>query len=133
MNHHALTQSYRHAVEQRVVGNDETGEVGEHVTRLRQRGFLVRPLPNLLGYVDGLYLHRFTSNGYIDTMVIRAQDCAVAARVHNNFDVTTPLREARPVWSKNGTLAEVANELLEQDEADDEARFAGQLDIPQRF
>lgn len=112
-----------------------TSRVAEHVARLREQGFRALPLPNLLCEVDGLYLYRFTPDGYIDTVVIRAEDCAVATRVPDTFDPAVPLCERHPVWSENGDLSDIVGELMRFSPAARsnriKSRFSGELDVAQ--
>lgn len=104
--------------------------VAQGVARLREEGFRALPLPNLVCEVDGLYLYRFTGDGYVDTVVIRADDCAVAARVHDAFDPTSPLYQRHAVWSENGTLDEVLSEILRDSPGVSEGpAFVGELDL----
>lgn len=84
---------------------------GDRIARLRAHGFVLSPLPNLLGDVDGIYAAR-TVPGYVDAVVLRGEECAVAARVRNVFDIADPFHRALAMWSKLGTVVEVADAVL---------------------
>lgn len=86
--------------------------VADDVVRLRASGFLLSPLPNLLAGVDGLYGVRFTAGRCVDSVVIRAEECAVAARVRDVFDPADPLVEVSTLWRSSGDLTDVVGELL---------------------
>lgn len=83
----------------------------DRVARLRAHGFVLYPLPNLLGHVDGIYAAR-TVPGYVDAVVLRGEDCAVAARVRNSFEAADPFRRAVVIWSKLGTVVDVVDAVL---------------------
>lgn len=125
---------YRDAVSHHL-NQSATNRLAEQIALLRRRGFQALPLPNLMCVVDGLYLYRFTADGYLDTVVVRAADCAVGARVRDAFNPALPLREPQPIWSENGELADVIGELMriDADNADTpkESHFSGHLDLSQ--
>lgn len=137
MSSHAVNQSDHrgsyHVAASHHLGRPAMRRVAEQVARLRQQGFRALPLPNLLCEVDGLYLYRFTIDGYIDTVVIRAEDCAVATRVPDTFDPAVPLCERHSVWSENGDLTDVVGELMRFSPVASSNRiapqFSGELDI----
>jgi hypothetical protein len=79
---------------------------------LRANGFTVIPLPNLLTIVDGLLLVRVTSGRCVDSVVIRAVDCAVAVRVRDRFNPVDPLAEVPAMWTQAGDLVDVAHAVL---------------------
>lgn len=95
-------------------------ETSELVIRLRGEGFALAPLPNLLGRVDGLHAFRFIGP-FVDTVVIRRADCAVAARVWNSYSASKPLQEPETVWQTVDTLEKVVDQVLalEIPDADD--------------
>ncbi|CRK55465.1 hypothetical protein [Alloactinosynnema sp. L-07] len=107
----------------------------DQVARLCRNGFRALPLPNLFAKVDGLYLYRPSANGYIDTIVIRSADCAVAARVRDRFDPADPLPEDAALWSTSGELDSVVDKVFGdlRDERDRRGamRHSGHLGIQQ--
>lgn len=129
-DHHEL---YRDAAVHRL-SRDSAHDVREQIARLLHHGFLPLPLPNLFASIDGLYLYRVVQHGYIDTVVVRSADCAVAARTHNVFDPTEPLPEQPAVWSARGDLAEVVRNVVANIHASEQRhlRFSGQLDVAPR-
>lgn len=84
----------------------ESITVSEAVFELHESSFLFTPLPNLLGGVDGFHANRFHGD-YVDSVVVRSEDCAIAVRVRNEFDPGAPLREVDVLWCEVGTLEEV--------------------------
>lgn len=83
----------------------------ERVARLRAHGFAVVPLPNLLGYVDGLLATRFRE-GCVESVMIRGPECAIATRVPNNFNPADPFREPEILVSLAETVVKVVDEIL---------------------
>lgn len=83
---------------------------GELLASLQHEGFALTPLPNLLGWVDGVHANRFVG-AYVDSVVIRGTDCAAGTRVRNVFSIDDPFREPEVVWRTVGTLADVVEEI----------------------
>jgi len=106
------------------------------IARLRAHGFRILPMPRPLRRISGIYLYRFTPDDHVDTVVIRADGFAVAARMVNKFDPAEPLAETRAVWSQHGALLEVVDEFLDRYYAADaeltQSRFVDNLDVLQR-
>jgi hypothetical protein len=69
------------------------------IGRLRANGFLLAPLPSLLGRIDGLHAVRYLPD-YVDCAVLRGPQCAVVARVPDRFDPHQAFREVQAEWSK---------------------------------
>jgi hypothetical protein len=86
-------------------------ETPELVIRLRGEGFALTPLPNLLGWVDGLHAFRFIGP-FVDSVVIRGADCAVGVRVRNSYSASNPLQEPDTVWRTVNTLEKVVDQVL---------------------
>lgn len=86
------------------------------VSRLIGAGFSLAPLPSPLGGVDGVHATR-VGGDYLDTVVIRTSQCAVAARVVNEYSPGDPLREPVVAWSIAGTAGEVIDAILAVDHA----------------
>lgn len=90
--------------------------VAESVSRLVSAGFSLAPLPNPFGGVDGVHATRLGGR-YLDTVVIRTSECAVAAQVTNEFSPDDPLRKPTVAWSITGTASEVTDAILAVDHA----------------
>lgn len=107
-------------------------EIVKEIARLREHGFQVLPLPIPLRRIGGIYLHRFTRDGHIDTVLIRADSFTVAARLRNKFDPREPIAETRAVWSQHGVLTEVIDGFLRryycQDAEATASRFLPEID-----
>lgn len=89
------------------MSDPDSSRPAELLAWLRQVGFALTPLPRLDGRVDGLYALRFTSEGFVDSIVIRGADYAVATRVPNVFSLDDPFQEPDVTWCVVGTLADV--------------------------
>ncbi|MBV9845817.1 MAG: hypothetical protein JOZ47_12175 [Kutzneria sp.] len=83
----------------------------DRIARLRAIGFAVVPLPNLLGYVDGLLATRFR-DGWVESVMIRGPECAIATQVPNTFDPADPFAEPETLWSRAETVVKVVDEIL---------------------
>ena len=90
--------------------DDERAAI-DRIARLRAIGFAVVPLPNLLGYVDGLLATRFR-DGYVESVMIRGPECAIATQVPNAFDPANPFAEPETLWSRAETVVKVVDEIL---------------------
>ena len=82
------------------------------VAELKAGGFAFAPLPNVLGYVDGFHANRFGID-YVDSVVVRGEEFAHAARVRNDFRIDDPLHEPDVLWFEIGELKEVMEALRE--------------------
>ncbi|WP_236794503.1 hypothetical protein [Amycolatopsis sp. GM8] len=81
------------------------------IAQLRANGFVIRPLPNPFGEVDGLHATR-TGLGWVDSVVIRGPEYAVAVRVADTFSLADPFAESEVAWSESGDVIEVVDKLL---------------------
>ncbi|HEY3466439.1 MAG TPA: hypothetical protein VGL47_14995 [Amycolatopsis sp.] len=81
------------------------------IAQLRAHGFVIRPLPNPFGVVDGLHATR-TGLGWVDSVVIRGPEYAVAVRVVDTFTLADPFAESAVAWSESGDVVEVVDKLL---------------------
>jgi hypothetical protein len=73
-------------------GSDDERAAIDRVAWLRASGFAIVPLPNLLGYVDGLLATRFRE-GCVESVMIRGPECAIATLIPNDFDPADPFSE----------------------------------------
>lgn len=81
------------------------------IAQLRAYGFVIRPLPNAFGEVDGLHATR-TGLGWVDSVVIRGPEYAVAVRVADTFSLSTPFAQSEVAWAESGEVVEVIDKLL---------------------
>lgn len=81
------------------------------IAQLRALGFVIRPLPNPFGEVDGLHATR-TGLGWVDSVVIRGPEYAVAVRTMDTFTLADPFAEPEVSWTESGDVVEVVDKLL---------------------
>jgi hypothetical protein len=105
--------------------------VAREIARLRERGFRPVPVPNPARRYAGTLFYRLTHDGFIDTVVIRADTFAVAARLSDRFNPARPLDIGHALWMRQGDLEEVVGLFLKRfypDEPRTESHYAGVLD-----
>jgi len=81
------------------------------VAQLRAHGFVIRPLPNPFGEADGLHATR-TGLGWVDSIVIRGPEYAVAVRVADTFSLAAPFAQSEVTWFESGEVVDVIDKLL---------------------